>query len=102
MTVEDILSLSLSGPPDGPSAEHCRRMSTTTTTTMHLLKLILLIQLTLAATCLLIQLYALFSTKWAIFESKVELGESLSMPVSVAANPRLLSLSLSHPTCRLD
>lgn len=42
---------------------------------MNLIKLILSIQLLLAFLCLLIQLYALVSEKWAIFESRVELGK---------------------------
>lgn len=41
---------------------------------MNLIKLIVSIQLLLASLCLLIQLYALVSAKWAIFESRVELG----------------------------
>ena len=41
---------------------------------MNLIKAILSIQLLLAFLCLLIQVYALVSAKWAIFESRIELG----------------------------
>ncbi|KAI2808290.1 hypothetical protein BLOT_006232 [Blomia tropicalis] len=41
---------------------------------MNLIKLIITIQILLAFLCLLIQIYALASNKWTLFESRVELG----------------------------
>lgn len=41
---------------------------------MNFLEQILSIQATIALICLTIQLYAFFSSKWGLFESRIELG----------------------------